>query len=269
MGAGNVAVVLTVWSPRLNDRPFRVLVQMALTSLDDQAPPRYWGGWAALATAAGALVPEGCHTCPECPACQAAQRVVRRAVAQLVAAGALRRTDRPRRGRNAEYELLIHTTPDAHLPPSRYGPGPGRHRTPGVRQPTTPAPVENPTGTEEDETDHRTPGVRPPPDARCPVSTGRSASAPPDARRPAAIQEKKEKEQEQGPGTTSPQATDPPAAVDEYQAAVTILAARPDLGVTYTSQVPGHLSLREQVIAAARLATAEHPRPPTTPRSTT
>lgn len=60
MGAGNVVHVLTRWSPYLNDKPFRTLVQMAVVAMDEGDPPRYWGGWPPLATALGADFPALC-----------------------------------------------------------------------------------------------------------------------------------------------------------------------------------------------------------------
>jgi hypothetical protein len=43
MGAGNVVLVVSNWF-LVPDPAFRVLVQMALISLDRDTPPRYFGG---------------------------------------------------------------------------------------------------------------------------------------------------------------------------------------------------------------------------------
>lgn len=133
MGAGNVVIVLNRWSRSLNDKPFRVLVAMALTSKDDDAAPRYWGGWAPLARAAGAVFPDACERCRGCADCQAAQRVAYRALDALTKAGLVTQLSRARKGWNAEYQLNIgdqNSLPVVH----RYGSGPKDCRTLSVRQ---------------------------------------------------------------------------------------------------------------------------------------
>lgn len=56
MGAGNVLRVFERWH-RLPDLPFRVLLYMAVRSLDNDRPPIYKAGWEKLAHAAGRDVP--------------------------------------------------------------------------------------------------------------------------------------------------------------------------------------------------------------------
>ena len=190
MGAGNVAVVLQCWSRALNDKPFRALVQMALTSKDEDRTPRYWAGWAMIARAVGAIVPDGCEHCRGCSECQAAQRAARRAIASLVECGVVKQASGARKGWNAEYELHIHVT-TAPQAVSRYGTG--------VRR----KPVDNPPSGGLDADDRRTLSVLQTPDAERPADAGRSASTLPDAERPA--EEEQEKLQEHVAGKTSPQ----------------------------------------------------------------
>ena len=118
MGAGNVGLVLASWSPYLRDIPFRVAVQMAYTSRDEDSPPRYWGGWALLATAAGADYGNLCGSeapgqprCRGCASCKAARMTVTRAVKQLVDAGFCTVVVRPRPGKQAEYALQLFSVP--------------------------------------------------------------------------------------------------------------------------------------------------------------
>ena len=108
MGAGNVAQVLTNWSSRLNDRPFRALVQMAVVSMDEDDPPRYWGGWAKLAEACGSPVPSGCVSgCRGCEKCSSQRKVVTRAVSALLASGAIVQIEKSGPRRQACYELRL------------------------------------------------------------------------------------------------------------------------------------------------------------------
>lgn len=95
LGAGNVAGAFDSWS-HLPDRAFRALAYMALVSLDRDDPPRYWGGRGALAKALGLADDEAGH------------RAVKRAVAQLVRAGAIKHDGPPAAGgRRAEYVLNV------------------------------------------------------------------------------------------------------------------------------------------------------------------
>lgn len=189
MGAGNVAIVLARWSRSLNDKPFRVLVAMALTAKDDDTTPRYWGGWAHLARAAGATFPDACERCRGCSDCQAAQRTARRAISALTEAGIVTLVGRARKAWNAEYELHIgepNDGPSVH----RYGSGPKERRTLSVLQT---------------------------PDAERPADAGRSASTLPDAQRPA-VTGRVGGHTGIPPGTTSPEVSKSPAPVDNRAA---------------------------------------------------
>ena len=98
----------------LSDRAFCVLVYMAKEARDEDNPPVYWGGWKKLATEAlGKRLPE---RTPEMTsedfeaatrkAWKSYEEIVRRAVADLLKAGAIRYRARGRPGVNAEYELM-------------------------------------------------------------------------------------------------------------------------------------------------------------------
>ena len=114
MGAGNVVQVLTNWSSRLNDRPFRALVQMAVVSKDEDCPPRYWGGWAKIADACGSPVPSGCVTgCRGCEKCASQRRVASRAISALIEAGAVVQIEKAGPRRQACFELHLHDTSGA------------------------------------------------------------------------------------------------------------------------------------------------------------
>jgi hypothetical protein len=126
VGAGNVALVYANWG-RLPDQDHRLLVHMALVSLDrdkpDQPARMYFAGWRSMALALGrdlSDAPEG----PEgVKVAKAAEKAVGRCVARLVKAGAIK----PVRGNvgfgvRQEYALVF----DASSPPSD-----------GVQQPPT------------------------------------------------------------------------------------------------------------------------------------
>lgn len=95
MGARNAKAVGLAW-PGLPDRPWRVLLWMALTSLDEDKGERaartYYAGHAAIAEMLG-LDPKSTSDL----------RVVRRAVAHLVRAGALVPLHAAGNGRTAVY----------------------------------------------------------------------------------------------------------------------------------------------------------------------
>lgn len=109
-------MVYVQWSG-MPDRPFRCLVYMALVSLDTGRPPRYFGGYPALARALGRDTPD---TAPGDSGDVESQRrwradmeAVRNAVRQLVAAGAIvcDRAEAP--GRGPEYALRLGPTVQA------------------------------------------------------------------------------------------------------------------------------------------------------------
>lgn len=113
MGGSNVAAVFAMWSPILGDkhRDMRALVFMANTALDGDKPPRYFGGWEALAGALGFDV----ETNPV-----SAERNTKKALSALTKAGAIVSSGAARAGVRAEYALQL-------LPGVRYRPsGSGR-----------------------------------------------------------------------------------------------------------------------------------------------
>lgn len=59
MGASNVAAAYAHWRGHLSHRELHALVFMALTSLDADRPPIYFGGWESIATQALGLDLEG------------------------------------------------------------------------------------------------------------------------------------------------------------------------------------------------------------------
>jgi hypothetical protein len=116
MGYANTAAVFTSWTD-LPDKAFRVLGQMALICSDPTAEsppgwrPHYWAGWGQLARAAGKRVPPECERrCGTggCAGCNAAQQTVKRAVRDLIEAGAIEVVRGACRGRQAEYALNVH-----------------------------------------------------------------------------------------------------------------------------------------------------------------
>lgn len=94
VGAKLVAAAFMNYGP-LPDRPFRVLVHMCLTIKDDNDPPTYWGGSGMLCYALGVTPTDS------------GKRMARRAIADLEAAGAIRRANYPVKGRQAEYRLTF------------------------------------------------------------------------------------------------------------------------------------------------------------------
>jgi hypothetical protein len=96
VGHANVAMAYTLYGGKLDDRAMRLLVWMALVSLDepgnpmlDYEPCRYWQGWEAQAEALGYRVP---------PAGDKSRRDVYRSLqrvrARLVKAGAITKIER-------------------------------------------------------------------------------------------------------------------------------------------------------------------------------
>lgn len=121
MGASNAIAVFTYWGA-LPHRAHRLLTFMALHSLDQGRPGqparRYWGGREAMAAALGPLAPEPAVG-DDSPSAVAARvrretafRLVRRALRDLVDAGALREVRRGRVGQRSEYELLLSGLPE-------------------------------------------------------------------------------------------------------------------------------------------------------------
>lgn len=79
MGAAHATAVYATWGKRLRGSAFRLLVHMALTAKDSDSPPHYWGGRDGMAEALGKGADAAGH------------QAVKRAVASLVAAGAITR----------------------------------------------------------------------------------------------------------------------------------------------------------------------------------
>lgn len=102
MGIKLVGLVLTRWAAHVSDRAFRVLTRMAATALDepskDTPASLYFGGRELLASA---LNSERNGT-PE-----SALRTVKRAIAELIDVGAIRRTNKAYAGVNQVYELRL------------------------------------------------------------------------------------------------------------------------------------------------------------------
>jgi hypothetical protein len=108
MGASNVAAVFIYWR-RLPHAPFRLLVYMALVSMDADDPPKYWGGWQALAEALGRKM----------PATHADRVAVTTALTTLRQEGAISRAVNPARGRRAEYLLHLMAPPTRQAEPAQ------------------------------------------------------------------------------------------------------------------------------------------------------
>ncbi len=94
MGARHVSDVYAQWS-HLADRPFRVLVYMALVAKDASTEPAYWGGREGLCIALGL------------PETDTSYRIARRAVHDLESAGAIERKYRGHAGKRSEYRVVV------------------------------------------------------------------------------------------------------------------------------------------------------------------
>jgi hypothetical protein len=108
MGAGNVKLVFTRWGD-LPHGPFRVLTFMALVSLDDDHPPRFWGGRESLVVALGRKLPDEVDEDTKRER-QAAFKAARDATTTLTKRGAITvvRTARP--GQRQEWILNLDRT---------------------------------------------------------------------------------------------------------------------------------------------------------------
>lgn len=129
MGAGNVKLAYGRWAD-LPHAPFRVLVFMAVMSLDKDDPPLFWAGRDVLAMALGRMVPDedDDETARER---DTTFRLVRKATTVLAKHGAISVKTRAAPGRNAVYALHLDRrtadlqgpllpllTEDPHGPPS-------------------------------------------------------------------------------------------------------------------------------------------------------
>jgi hypothetical protein len=104
MGYRNAQLAMTTWA-RLDHRAARCLLVMALTARDrpgpnGEPPAVYWGGHDLLAKALGLCDWDQDPT-------ESDLRVVRRVLAALVEAGAVKPLNRPRPGVRAEYQLAL------------------------------------------------------------------------------------------------------------------------------------------------------------------
>jgi hypothetical protein len=97
MGAQLVARVYVHWAA-LPDRPFRLLVHMALVVKDASTVPTYWGGRDAMAQALG-LAPS-----------PAAHQSVKRAMRAIIASGAAEIGYHGHAGKRTEYVLTLDPT---------------------------------------------------------------------------------------------------------------------------------------------------------------
>jgi hypothetical protein len=156
----------------LSDPAVRILVFMALVSLDDDRPPRYFGGVAALAFAIGRNPTE--RSQGEVVFSDADLRAVRRAITELRDWGAIDDASSIGRapGRPANYALRVTESPVITRPVStgRRASGDGRehrtlggrdtgrpmveHRTPHGRTPDAGRPQEEPEEPEEHNEEH-------------------------------------------------------------------------------------------------------------------
>jgi hypothetical protein len=105
MGAGNVALVFARWG-QLNHAPFRALTYMAHRSLDNDNPPRFWGGREEIAFALGRVVPEGLDD-SSIRQRKAALEAVKDVMKALKAAGAVTQVQASKPGQRAVYVLNL------------------------------------------------------------------------------------------------------------------------------------------------------------------
>lgn len=109
MGAGNVKAVYALWGD-LPDGAFRLLTYMANGSLDEDSPPRFYGGRESMAFALGWVVADAGTGDPAAIALrERAFKSVNRLVGVLRKAGAIVQTRAAAPGRNAEYALNLKT----------------------------------------------------------------------------------------------------------------------------------------------------------------
>lgn len=113
MGASNVSKAFTHWA-HLDDRSFRILCRMALVSMDNGEPPKYWAGRDDLALALGKTVPAKPEESDHSPEAETLRRirastyeVVRKAVAKLAKEGVISSSGDARFRNRAEYSLHL------------------------------------------------------------------------------------------------------------------------------------------------------------------
>lgn len=97
MGARHVAAAFAQWGS-LPDRPFRLLAYMALVAKDATVEPAYWGGRDGLCLGLGIEPTPNGH------------RIARRAIRDLVEAGAIERRYVGHSTKRSEYRLILTAT---------------------------------------------------------------------------------------------------------------------------------------------------------------
>jgi hypothetical protein len=232
LGGSNVAAAYTYWA-HLNHAPFRLLAFMCLVTMDEDDPPRYWGGREALVHALGRqIAPEPAPTdfSPRAEEYRKSRRAdfeaVKVAMRGLTKAGVVAVESPASPGHNAVYQLRLTT------------------RT-GKTEPVERGRVILSTGKTE------------------PVERGR-VSLPPRKNLPTGGSPS-EDQQRSDEDNKSPQSGNSPAistSDDEskYQAASKFLSGLEDLGQSYM-QMTGHITgLRERVITAAEFARLDQAR---------
>ena len=115
MGARNVGAAIAMY-PQLGHRAMRLLVGMALTALDQptnmQAAQRYFGGRDALADILGYRLPAAPDESDDAARVRSnAYEQVRRALAELIEAGAVERVSSGTGKWRSEYLLRVATGP--------------------------------------------------------------------------------------------------------------------------------------------------------------
>lgn len=222
MGYQNMGLVFARWG-HLPDRPFRLLMFMALRSLDEDDPPRFYEGREAAAFAIGKLVPEEPAAGDESDRAQEFRKArrndfeaVKVATRALIKAGVISIIEPSAPGRNAVYGLHLLASTGKGYPAQRGRLTPATGKTyPGEQGGVTPSPTEAPPTGELHENTKITPN--------------------------------------------SSQVTNSPAAVEiDYAEANSILGSLPNLGTDYISRVDEEIvGYKNRVIAAARLYLAE------------
>lgn len=224
MGAGNVMRAYVSWA-HLPANAFRILVFMAVITLDDAVDPKYWGGREPLVRAIGREpLPEPAASDKSARAndlrkARAADfQAVKIAIGALVKAGVVTQESPGAPGRNAVYALRF----DAPT---------------GKAEPTEQGRLSLGTGYAE------------------PTEWGRPSLPPRSKNLPTGGSGATKSIKTTGPNTArvvlSPET--------EYEKAMKLLALLPDLGSEYISRVPPDVTgLTERVIAAAHLARQEN-----------
>ena len=127
MGASNAMTAYMRWR-HLPDRAFRALVYMALVTLDDDDPPRYWGGREALIEfgLGRQMAPEPAPSDDSARADEfrkarkADYQAAKVVISQLVRAGVVECDVTSARNRQAEYRLNL-MAPTGYVSPTEQG----------------------------------------------------------------------------------------------------------------------------------------------------